>query len=310
MQAQNTAHEPFFKTKYNPADGLNRYVIIRHGAISGVTGSCQELRVSEGEAILIDCGLLQGQEAWIATACRQHGQDGNPLIGEKIPFSIAHIKVLIDSHVHIDHLGHIPHLLEAGFKVPIYCSEPPAKLLPLILECAVKVAFTRNQTLISGFISTLTERMVPVTYGKRKYASPNIKKKIKPEGYFLGRDYMTCNVSNAGGHPVPESFKVKLKTSVRAPLSVKAPKPITKIISLSGDLGGAPTSPRLKASAFLWHNDALVMESIYGDTIHHNRRQQLKQIIEKALVSNHPRLQYRPYPRTGIRIRGNYLSAT
>ncbi|MEY8198220.1 MAG: hypothetical protein RPS47_03150 [Colwellia sp.] len=291
MQAQNTTHEPFFKVKYNPEDGLNRYVIIPHGAINGVTGSCQ-VRVSEGEAVLIDCGLLQGQEAWIATACHQHGQDGNPLIGEKIPFSIAQIKALIDRYVHIDRVEHIPHLLAAGFKAPIYCSELRAKLLPLILECAVKVAFTRNQTLMAGFISTLTECIVPVTYDKWKHDRPNIKKKIKPAGHFLVRDYMICNVSNAGGHPVPESFKVKLKTSVRAPLSVKAPKSITKIISLSGDLG-APTSPRLKAPVLLWHNGALVMESIFGDTIHQNLRQQLKQIIEKALVSNHPRLQYR-----------------
>ena len=287
MQAQNTGHEPLLKTKNNPADGSSRYDIIHHGAINGVTGSCHELRVSEDEAILIDCGLFQGQEAEVATAHHPHEQDGNPLISENIPFATAHIKALIVSHVHIDHVGRIPHLLAAGFKGPIYCSEPSAKLLPLVLEDAVKVGFTRNKTLIAGFINTLTERIVPITYGKWQQASPNIKIKFKPAGHILGSAYITCKVSNVGGHPVPESFKVKLKTSVRALLSVKAPKPTTKTIIFSGDLG-APHSPLLKAPASPWHCDTLVMESTYGDKNHQNRknrRQQLKQIIEKALTN-------------------------
>jgi len=38
------------------------------------------------------------------------------------------------THVHLDHVGRTPALLAAGFRGPILCSEPSAKILPLILE--------------------------------------------------------------------------------------------------------------------------------------------------------------------------------
>jgi len=187
MQPQNTArkkiackHAPTAKAEQTP------YNIIHHGAINGVTGSCHELRANEQEAILIDCGLFQGLEAEFETTNNPHSQGGNPLISENIPFAIGHIKALIATHVHIDHVGRIPHLLAAGFKGPIYCTEPSAKLLPLVLEDAVKVGFTRNKTLITRFINTLKEHIVPVPYGKWQQASPNIKIKFKPAGHILG----------------------------------------------------------------------------------------------------------------------------
>jgi len=195
------------ETAPNAMAGKTPYDIIHHGAINGVTGSCHELRASEQEAILIDCGLFQGLEAEFETTNNSHGQDGNPLISENIPFAINHIKALIVTHVHIDHVGRIPHLLAAGFKGPIYCTEPSAKLLPLVLEDAVKVGFTRNKALIARFVNTLKEYIVPVPYGKWQQASPNIKIKFKPAGHILGSAYITCKLSSVGGHPVPESFK-------------------------------------------------------------------------------------------------------
>jgi metallo-beta-lactamase family protein len=33
-------------------------VILHHGAVDGVTGSCHELRLADGRAVLIDCGLV------------------------------------------------------------------------------------------------------------------------------------------------------------------------------------------------------------------------------------------------------------
>ncbi len=36
--------------------------IIHHGARTGVTGSCHELRLAADCAVLVDCGLFQGAE--------------------------------------------------------------------------------------------------------------------------------------------------------------------------------------------------------------------------------------------------------
>ncbi len=166
MQAQNTARKLTAETPPKPKAKQAPYVIIHYGAINGVTGSCNELRASKQEAILIDCGLFQGQETEFETANHQTGQHGNPLISKNIPFAISQINALIVTHVHIDHVGRIPHLLAAGFKGPIYCTEPLAKLLPLVLEDAVKVGFNRNKALITRFIKKLKEYIVPVPYGK------------------------------------------------------------------------------------------------------------------------------------------------
>lgn len=34
--------------------------IAHHGAVKGVTGSCHQMSLPTGEAVLIDCGLFQG----------------------------------------------------------------------------------------------------------------------------------------------------------------------------------------------------------------------------------------------------------
>ncbi|KZZ34679.1 MBL fold metallo-hydrolase [Oleiphilus sp. HI0086] len=124
--------------------------ILHHGAVNGVTGSCHELRISdknssEQQGILIDCGLFQGAET--------SGLSSESQL--EIDFPVSHIKALVVTHVHIDHVGRIPYLLAAGFDGPIYCSEPSAVLLPLVLEDAVKIGFTRNKQMIRQFMSVL-----------------------------------------------------------------------------------------------------------------------------------------------------------
>jgi metallo-beta-lactamase family protein len=155
--------------------------VLFHGAVTGVTGSCHELRVANDFAILIDCGLFQGSE----------GQE------HEIEFPVAHIAALIVTHVHIDHVGRIPYLLAAGFSGPIYCSEASAKLLLLVLEDALEVGFTRNRRLIERFIARIERQLVAVTYGKWQSidgGASSLRFKLKPAGHILGSSYVECDV--------------------------------------------------------------------------------------------------------------------
>jgi len=68
--------------------------------------------------------------------------------------------------VHIDHVGRIPYLLAAGFRGTIYCSYPSAELLPLVLEDALKIGFTRNQRLIDKFLTQIEKQIKPLPYKK------------------------------------------------------------------------------------------------------------------------------------------------
>jgi Cft2 family RNA processing exonuclease len=108
--------------------------LIHHGAREGVTGSCHQLWMDDTTSILIDCGQFQGADEG------QHNDDEQGL-----DFSIDGIKALIVTHVHIDHVGRIPNLLAAAFDGPILCSEPSARLLPIVLEDAFRLSISRDR---------------------------------------------------------------------------------------------------------------------------------------------------------------------
>jgi metallo-beta-lactamase family protein len=229
--------------------------IFHHGAVDGVTGSCHELRLTSGPGILIDCGLFQGAET------SGKGTEHDALA---IDFPIEHISALVVTHVHIDHVGRIPSLLGAGFQGPIYCSEPSAVLLPLVLEDAVKVGFTRNKRLIKRVIVALKKQLVAVPYGKwhtiplKGSVNESLAIRLSPAGHILGSAYVTCRVREQG---------------------------VQQQVLFSGDLG-APFAPLLPAPKSPWGCDRLVIESTYGDRLHEGRRERrerLRKLLEKAL---------------------------
>ncbi|MCP5163420.1 MAG: MBL fold metallo-hydrolase [Hahellaceae bacterium] len=227
--------------------------IKHHGAVSGVTGSCHQLHMADGSSVLIDCGLFQGAET--------SPQGGNAeRLG--IDFDIGRVDALIVTHVHIDHVGRIPHLLAAGFEGPIYCSEPSAVLLPLVLEDAVKIGFTRDKALLEGFQALIKQRIVPLGYGDWAPVNACLRIRLQPAGHILGSAYVECDVREANQKPHRVVF--------------------------SGDLG-APYAPLLPAPKSPYGCDTLVIESTYGDRLHEQRRtrrDRLQKIIETALKDN------------------------
>lgn len=100
--------------------------IVHHGAEHGVTGSCHEFFMAPSASVLIDCGLFQGPEAFVAN--------------QGIDFPLDNVQALIITHAHIDHVGRLPALLAAGYRGPIYCTPATAILLPLVLEDAMNVS--------------------------------------------------------------------------------------------------------------------------------------------------------------------------
>src|SRR5690554_4998556 len=134
------------------------YHITHHGAADGVTGSCHQLTLHNGAAVLVDCGLFQGAEV------SDNNPQTDPLQKLLIEFPIDTIKALVVTHCHIDHVGRIPYLLAAGFDGPIYATEASAHLLPMVLEDAIKVGITRDGNIINSTINLLKERLIAVPY--------------------------------------------------------------------------------------------------------------------------------------------------
>ncbi|SER74829.1 metallo-beta-lactamase family protein [Vreelandella subterranea] len=229
--------------------------IRHHGGAGGVTGSCHQLMASSEHSLLVDCGLFQGEDA---------AEDS--LAQLEVGFDISTLKALVITHVHIDHVGRLPYLLAAGFRGPILCSEPSAVLLPLVIEDALKIGFTRNARLIEQFQAQLQKQLVPLPYGKWHTLVDDhtlaMRVKLKRAGHILGSSYVEVALND------------KLKS-------------IKQRVVFSGDLG-APYTPLLPAPKSPYQADVLVLESTYGNRNHEGRRERglaLKNAIEQALTN-------------------------
>ena len=81
-----------------------------YGAAREVTGSCHCLEAN-GQKILIDCGLQQGQD-----------EKEN----QQLPFHASLIDVVILTHAHIDHSGRLPCSSKTGSREKFLPPVPPA----------------------------------------------------------------------------------------------------------------------------------------------------------------------------------------
>lgn len=230
--------------------------IEHHGAKDGVTGSCHQLDMNATTSLLVDCGLFQGDDASIPS-----GEGGSRL---PIDFPLDTIKALVVTHVHIDHVGRIPYLLAAGFEGPILCSEASAKLLPIVLEDAFKLSFSRDQQRIERYIDIVESRLVALPYQHWftlvDTDELNARIRLQRAGHIIGSAYVEIDLN------YPQAGK-------------------SKRIVFSGDLG-APHAPFLMPPQPPERADILVLESTYGDRLHEDRqtrRQRLEAVIEQAL---------------------------
>jgi len=230
--------------------------IEHHGAKDGVTGSCHQLHMSATSSLLVDCGLFQGNDASIPN---EPGADRLA-----IEFPLGTIKALVATHVHIDHVGRIPYLLAAGFDGPILCSEPSAKLLPIVLEDAFKLGFSRDQAQIEKYIRVIEQRIIALPYQQwfTLADTDELQARIRLQraGHILGSAYVEIDLT------YPQAGQ-------------------SKRVVFSGDLG-APHAPFLMPPEPPERADILVLESTYGDRLHEdrqNRRKRLEAVIEQAL---------------------------
>ncbi len=219
--------------------------ITHHGAVQGVTGSCHQMTLGSGEALLVDCGMFQGAESV-----------GRELGERQIDFPLDDIKALMVTHCHIDHVGRIPFLLAAGFDGPIYATEATARLLPLVIEDAIKVGVSRDKNLITKVLQRLRQLLRPIPYDAwfSVEGLPQTRGRFRVAGHIMGSAYVEFDAQG-------------------------------ERVLFSGDLG-APYAPLLPAPKSPYKADIVVIESTYGDKLHEGRRTRrklLKSIIERCL---------------------------
>ncbi|MCX7988158.1 MAG: MBL fold metallo-hydrolase [Thermodesulfovibrio sp.] len=140
------------------------------GATKTVTGSCF-LITTNGQKILIDCGLFQEDEK-------------EYLNYEPFPFNPRKVDLMVLTHAHLDHSALVPKLFKEGFRGKIITTPATRDLLGIMLFDALKVQ--RNEH-----------------YKQPLYDEENIQKAIKkiealPYGKILTFDGIYIRLLDAG----------------------------------------------------------------------------------------------------------------
>ncbi|MDX1900617.1 MAG: MBL fold metallo-hydrolase [Gammaproteobacteria bacterium] len=224
------------------------------GAAQTVTGSRFLLNI-EGKNVLIDCGLFQGMKE-----IRRRNW-------EPFPIPPNQIDTIILTHAHIDHTGYLPLLVKNGFNGKVLCSEATRDLCQILLPD-------------SGYLQEEEARFAnKYGYSRHHPAKPlytredaeNCLKFLRPLEFR--KTYKLFNEANVtfipAGHILGAAF-VQIRH-------------YNTNVFFSGDLG-RPQDPIMHAPAVIQSADYMILESTYGDRLHHKKDplDELSEIINRT----------------------------
>jgi metallo-beta-lactamase family protein len=229
---------------------ISKTITITHlGAETCVTGSCHLVRFqpdhgSGSVAILVDCGIAQGDDPQVPFG--------------RFPVPPADIDFLFLTHSHIDHIGRVPDLIDAGFCGEIICTHGTRALLLPMLRDAMSFSHRTDAQ-----IRAMEKQIDDLSWGFELYdpftLTHGITFTLKNAGHILGSCFIQFSF------PSPD------KTPYR--------------VTFSGDLGCRHT-PIIPDPDPPDACDLLILESTYGDRNHENRSDRLetlKKTLDHAL---------------------------
>jgi len=222
------------------------------GAKDCVTGSCHMIQTRpdspDSLSILVDCGSAYGKDP--------------ELPFDRFPVAPGKIDYLFLTHAHVDHIGRVPELIDAGFQGEIICTHATkALLLPMLHDA---MSFSGRSAKEVYRLEVLIEEL---SWGFELHETYRLKQGI------------TFRLSNAG-HILGSCFIL-----FSFPAEVAGRLSDYRII-FSGDLGCRDT-PILPDPDPPDTCDLLVMESTYGDRQHPGRKDRveaLQKLLNKALA--------------------------
>lgn len=234
------------------------------GAARTVTGSCYIIE-TDNVRFAVDFGMYQGSKN---IESRNQATD---------LYKADDLDFIILTHAHIDHSGLLPRAAKDGFNGPIYCTEPTASLLDVMLQDSANIQETEAiwasrklarqgqppvEPLYTAEDAAKAVSLVkPVAYGQTvRFKETSIYFTFRVAGHILGAAFVEVAIQENG----------KAQTLV-----------------FSGDLGrsGAlltcgPEKPRFPSV------DYLFLESTYGDRDHKSSDLSIQELAEAIEYSH------------------------
>jgi metallo-beta-lactamase family protein len=232
------------------------------GAAQNVTGSRHFLQAN-GVNLLVDCGLYQERQF----------ADRN---WDPFPIKPAKIDAVLLTHAHLDHCGLLPKLVREGFNGKIYCTTATAEIAQIILLDSAKIQeedaeHKRERHQKQGRIGphgdmplyTIQDAeacfpfFTPVEYGQAINPGDGVEVVFYNAGHVLG------------------SAIIRVKVTDRKQ---------ERVILFSGDIG-RPDRPIMSDPTVFDAADYVLIESTYGNRIHHDTKDIVKligQVINDA----------------------------
>ena len=234
------------------------------GAAKTVTGSCHVVETDTAR-FAVDCGMHQG----------------NSVIEERNEsaelYRPGDINFFLVTHAHIDHSGLLPRMVKDGFKGPIYCTEPTAELLGIMLLDSAHIQemeaewATRKQKRRGGKpveplytaedAAKAVKLLTPITYDTAFEPAEGVQVTYKNAGHILGAAFLELVVAKHG-----DTYK----------------------LLFSGDLGRPDALIVEDAEIPKIKPDYLFLESTYGDRDHKNETTSLDELAQ-AIEYSHSR---------------------
>jgi len=234
------------------------------GANRAVTGSRYCLEVDDLK-LMVDCGMFHERQVLARN-------------WQQCPLPAAQIDAMLLTHVHIDHSGLIPRLVNDGFRGPIYCTSASSELVQVLLRDSAHIQvedakFKKKRHQKEGRSGTHPEvplytevevvKALPlfggIPYGQAIELGPNVSAVLHEAGHILGSASVEVIVRRGN-----ENMR----------------------ILFSGDLG-QKNKPLIRDPEFFEQADYVVMETTYGNRdhpAHEDVELRLEEVIQQTVT--------------------------
>lgn len=284
-----------------------------YGAVREVTGS-MHLVATEGDRILLDCGLFQGP--------RKQSAEKNSIL----PFNPQIITNVVLSHAHIDHCGRIPMLVKDNFTGSVICTRATAATCGYLLPDSGHIQESDAEYLNYKTLRTLLSQIKPSNRIKMgiHINTRKIKKLLKKNRHKLETEtinnlidklklekiqplYTRIEAESAlkcfDGYPYRHTIPIGKNTTcmmydaghiLGSAITMLRVNENGKVctVGYTGDIGrfGKPIirDPNLSFNEEDRKVDLMIMESTYGNRTH-DPVQNLKPQLKKVIIETYDR---------------------